>query len=58
MIRLGKVRDNLMVDVHVSNAKLRDRAARLVSEVRGCSYDEARAALEVANWDVRAVIAS
>ena len=58
MIRLGKVRDNLMVDVHVSNAKLRDRAARLVSEVRGCSYDEARAALEVANWNVRAAIAS
>ncbi len=57
MIRIGKVRDNLMVDVNVSNAKLRDRAARLVSAVRGCSYDDARAALEVTNWDVRAAIA-
>ena len=47
-----------MVDVNVSNAKLRDRAARLVSELRGCSYDDARAMLESANWNVRAAIAS
>jgi N-acetylmuramic acid 6-phosphate etherase len=56
MIRLGKVRGNLMVDVSVSNAKLRDRATRLVSEVRGCSYDDARAVLERSNWNVRAAI--
>jgi N-acetylmuramic acid 6-phosphate etherase len=56
MIRLGKVRGNLMIDVNASNAKLRDRAARLVAEVRGCSYDEARAALEHANWNVRATV--
>jgi len=56
MIRLGKVRGNLMVDVNASNAKLRDRAARLVSELRGCSYDEAHAALEEANWNVRAAV--
>ena len=57
MIRLGKVRDNLMIDVHVSNAKLRDRAIRLVSELRGCSYDDARALLEETNWNVRAALA-
>lgn len=54
MIRLGKVRENLMVDLNVSNAKLRDRATRLVSELRECSYDEARAILEGANWNIRA----
>ena len=58
MIRLGKVRGNLMIDVNASNVKLRDRATRLVSEVRGCSYDEARTVLEKANWNVRAAIAS
>jgi N-acetylmuramic acid 6-phosphate (MurNAc-6-P) etherase len=58
MIRLGKVRDNLMVDVNVSNEKLRDRATRLVSECRGCSYDDARALLDSVNWNVRAAIAS
>ncbi|MDQ6625928.1 MAG: N-acetylmuramic acid 6-phosphate etherase [Verrucomicrobiota bacterium] len=57
MIRLGKVRGNLMVDVNATNEKLRDRAARLVSEVRGCSYEEARELLERSNWNVRAAIA-
>lgn len=56
MIRLGKVRGNLMIDVSVSNEKLRDRATRLVSEVRRCSYDDARALLEKSNWNVRAAI--
>lgn len=58
MIRLGKVRGNLMVDVSVSNAKLRNRATRLVSEVRRCSYDDARAVLEHANWNVRAALSA
>jgi N-acetylmuramic acid 6-phosphate etherase len=56
MIRLGKVRDNLMIDLNASNVKLRDRAARFVSELRGCSYGDARAALEKVNWNVRAAI--
>ncbi len=56
MIRLGKVRDNLMVDVNASNVKPRDRATRLVSELRGCSYDDARSILEKTNWNVRAAI--
>jgi len=56
MIGLGKVRENLMVDVRVSNEKLRDRAIRLVRDLRRCSYDEARAVLEAKNWDVRASI--
>jgi N-acetylmuramic acid 6-phosphate (MurNAc-6-P) etherase len=45
-----------MIDVNVSNAKLRDRATRLVSELRGCPYDDARAFLERANWSVRAAL--
>ena len=54
MIRLGKVRENLMIDVRVSNQKLRDRAIRLVQQLRNCSYAEARAALEKKGWNVRA----
>lgn len=56
MIRLGKVRGNLMVDVGVSNAKLKDRATRLVAHVRGLTYHEAEAELERAHWDVRACL--
>jgi hypothetical protein len=35
MIRLGKVYDNLMVDLRATNAKLRDRAERIAAEPLG-----------------------
>jgi N-acetylmuramic acid 6-phosphate etherase len=57
MIALGKVRGNLMIDVAVTNAKLRDRAIRLVAELAGCSYAEAVQRLERANWVPRAALA-
>ena len=56
MIRLGRVRGNAMVDLHISNAKLRDRGVRLVSAALGLSYAEAQARLERAGWNVRACL--
>ena len=53
MVRLGRVRGNSMVDLHISNAKLRDRGVRLVSRELRISYEEARERLEKAGWDVR-----
>jgi N-acetylmuramic acid 6-phosphate etherase len=53
MVRLGKVRGNLMIDVQATNAKLRDRATRLVSELGQCSHDEARERVAKAGWSVR-----
>jgi len=53
MIRLGRVRGNAMVDLNISNEKLRDRGARLVSTTLGIPYAVARSALEKANWNVR-----
>ena len=41
MVALGKVRGNLMIDLAISNTKLRDRAARLVAEIAKCGYGEA-----------------
>ena len=58
MIRLGKVRENLMVDLNASNAKLRARAIRLVSQVRTCPLQDARALLEQNGWSVRAAISA
>ena len=55
---LGKVRGNLMIDLHASSTKLRDRATRLVSELLKCDYDSARAQLEANGWNLRAVIAT
>ena len=56
MVRLGRVRGNAMVDLCISNEKLRDRGARLVSETLRISYEEARRRLESATWNVRAVL--
>ncbi|MEO1668757.1 MAG: N-acetylmuramic acid 6-phosphate etherase [Chloroflexota bacterium] len=42
MVRLGKTYGNLMVDVMVTNAKLKDRAERIIAEITG--VDAARAA--------------
>jgi N-acetylmuramic acid 6-phosphate etherase len=52
MVRLGKVRSNLMVDLNPSNEKLRDRAVRIVQILTGAPPAAARAALEKANWIV------
>ena len=56
MVRLGKVRGNLMIDVHASNAKLRDRAARMVSRILRIGYEQAWADLERHDWKVRACL--
>jgi len=56
MIRLGRVRGNSMVDLRISNDKLRDRGVRLVSNTLGISYEEARIRLEKAGWNVRACL--
>jgi N-acetylmuramic acid 6-phosphate etherase len=41
MIRLGKVYENMMVDLQMTNLKLRERAKRIVMLTAGVSYDEA-----------------
>jgi N-acetylmuramic acid 6-phosphate etherase len=56
MVALGKVRGNLMIDLHTSNTKLRDRAIRMVAELTGTGYDSARQRLEKSDWNLRAVI--
>ncbi|MEY2507813.1 MAG: N-acetylmuramic acid 6-phosphate etherase, partial [Verrucomicrobiota bacterium] len=56
MVGLGKVRGNLMIDVNVSNAKLRDRAVRLVAELAKCDQAQAAERLETHGWNVRAAL--
>ncbi|YCM43141.1 N-acetylmuramic acid 6-phosphate etherase [Verrucomicrobiaceae bacterium 227] len=53
MIRLGKVKGNLMIDLNASNEKLRDRAARMLVTLQGCTYQEARQHLAAHNYKVR-----
>jgi N-acetylmuramic acid 6-phosphate etherase len=56
MVRLGKVKGNLMIDMQATNGKLRDRAVRLVMELKGCGYEEARGLLEEKGWSVRGIV--
>lgn len=53
MVRLGRTRDDLMADLRAVNAKLKDRAVRIVATEAKVSEEEARARLERGGWDVR-----
>ncbi len=56
MIRLGKTYGNLMVDVRATNAKLRDRARRIVAEACNIPEDEAAHALAACDQEVKTAI--
>ncbi|KPJ73442.1 MAG: N-acetylmuramic acid-6-phosphate etherase [Planctomycetes bacterium DG_20] len=56
MIRLGKVYGNLMVDLKATNAKLRDRAERIVAELTGLSRARARALLKKARGNLKPAV--
>jgi N-acetylmuramic acid 6-phosphate etherase len=57
MIRLGRVKDNRMVDMKLSNDKLVDRGARMVMEqLQGQTYEQARELL-LQYGSVRAAVA-
>ncbi|HEX6682160.1 MAG TPA: hypothetical protein VF062_05170, partial [Candidatus Limnocylindrales bacterium] len=56
MVRLGKTYGNLMVDLRVTNGKLRDRALRIVERISGASRPEAEAALDAAGLDVKVAV--
>jgi N-acetylmuramic acid 6-phosphate etherase len=56
MIGLGKVRGNLMIDLHTTSTKLRDRAVRIVAEVTQSDYESARGLLEANDWNLRAAL--
>ncbi|TYR81256.1 N-acetylmuramic acid 6-phosphate etherase [Priestia megaterium] len=56
MVQLGKAYENLMVDVNVSNYKLKERAIGIIEKVTNVSYDEAKKTLEAAHNEVKTAI--
>ena len=56
MVRLGKVYDNLMVDVQATNDKLRRRAARIVEALTGASAPRARELLDRCGGEAKTAI--
>ncbi len=53
MVRLGKVYGNRMVDVSVTNSKLRDRALRIISDLTDLNRQEAETLLERSGQKVK-----
>ena len=56
MVRLGKAYENLMVDMRPTNAKLRDRARRIIATAGGVDGAEADRLLEAAGNEVKTAI--
>ena len=57
MIRLGRIEDNKMVDMHLTNNKLIDRGVRMIMEKTSSNYEEASALLQQ-HGSVRKALAS
>ncbi len=54
MIKVGKVYENLMIDVHVSNEKLKEIG--IICEITGVSYDQTSQTLEEANNEIKTAV--
>src|SRR3954451_18937680 len=56
MVQLGKVYENLMVDLRASNIKLWDRGARIVATLTGLARDEAMELLRAGDGHVKLAV--
>ena len=56
MVQMGKVYENLMVDLTPTCAKLHDRAERILSATAGLSQEDCRRALRAAGNDLKIAI--
>ena len=56
MIRLGKVYENMMIDLKMNSRKLEERAKKVLMITTGVDYDTAAIKLEEAGWNVKTAI--
>jgi len=56
MIRMGKVYENMMIDLQMTNKKLVERSKRIVMTITGVTYDEATDYLEKAGGHVKTAL--
>lgn len=56
MVKMGKVYENLMVDVRATNVKLRNRAIRIVQQATGASQENCEKALAEVDWHAKSAI--
>ncbi|NWF50246.1 MAG: N-acetylmuramic acid 6-phosphate etherase [Ignavibacteriaceae bacterium] len=56
MIRLGKVYENMMIDLQMTNKKLIERSKKIVMTITGLSYEEASKYLDEAKGHVKTAL--
>ncbi len=56
MIRIGKVYENMMIDLQMTNLKLVERSKRIVMTITGVSYEEAEKNLTEAKGHVKTAL--
>ena len=56
MVLSGRVHGNLMIEVKATNAKLQDRAVRIVTALTGLNRSAALAVLESAGWSAKTAV--
>ena len=56
MIRLGKSYGNIMVDLQLTNAKLQERARKIIMEIANINYDEASELLKASGGHVKTAL--
>jgi N-acetylmuramic acid 6-phosphate etherase len=56
MVRLGKVYENMMIDLQMTNLKLRERAKKVVMTITGVPYESAAEYLEKAGGHVKTAL--
>lgn len=56
MIRMGKIYENMMIDLQMTNKKLVERSKRIVMTITGVSYEEAAEYLKQAGGHVKTTL--
>jgi N-acetylmuramic acid 6-phosphate etherase len=56
MVRLGKVYENMMIDLQMTNKKLVERSKKIVMTITGISYEDAEDYLKKANGHVKTAL--
>ena len=56
MVRLGKVYENMMIDLQMTNLKLKERAKRIIMTITGVPYETAAEVLERASGHVKTAL--
>ncbi len=56
MVGVGKVYDNLMVDVKATNQKLIDRSIRIIQDICDTSYEQSQILYEEAEQNLKVAV--